>query len=718
MTPTNPQKPRNQLNWKAPLETLAYQPVYLANGTFGGMVDLSGSNLCLWSPNIAATPKVQRLNVETRFPVTALKVQAFYRNAFWKREGFWIGRSGIHTPNPHYVSNPSIPHQPQVYQCRQCLDTDAGLLTTEGTLYVGAQAALEAGLYPERALPFETRLAFLKNSSVMGIEIRAEAETEVLFLPETILQEDFILRNSGKSIHSLGNEMDVNLKFSQTIIGSSFSDECIEYLIRPGHEEPYRVIIRTSGAKLESLNDTPGFLAQGTLFCTVEILPHRTKPAPTRYPQAEAFFQEQATRWQQFWQCAEVTLPASEALWQERYQTSLFYVSQSMIDGPIHPTGMSKPMTPYWYGCFHDTDTYFCRPLLETGHAEEAALHLNFRHRTLGGAKELARAHERSGALYPWQGDPLGKGEFGDVPINSAIIAIEAWHHYLYSGTDESCEKAREILGEVLLNLCDLIDFEPQPLRLKPTAVMTFSETMTACDPTEVRIGIRAVAEALLAAQHPDEKLCEFAKRISKELELPVSDAGYYCFSSSGEPAYIRCPSVTLGSFPFHYLPADSALNKTLDHELGRTAYVFSWMPHLFSIVASQLSRRAGPASAGELLRQADVFYKPWHAFDEWENRRTARAAIFVTAAGAFCSAIHAMLLAETGPGVWSLFPGIPEDWETLAFTDLRTRHGWRVSARLEGGKLIHCEAVASHADAARNCLLRFRDETYSFSNP
>jgi hypothetical protein len=47
-------------------------------------------------------------------------------------------------------------------------------------------------------------------------------------------------------------------------------------------------------------------------------------------------------------------------------------------------------MLPYWYGPFHDTDTYFCRPLLEAGHFEQAACNLSFRHRTLARALEIA----------------------------------------------------------------------------------------------------------------------------------------------------------------------------------------------------------------------------------------------------------------------------------------------------------------------------------------
>jgi len=81
---------------------------------------------------------------------------------------------------------------------------------------------------------------------------------------------------------------------------------------------------------------------------------------------------------------------------------------------------------PILRGFFHDTDTYFARALLESGHAEAAARHLDYRHRILPVAFETVRSLGRSGALYPWQTDMNGRGYPHDVPVNGAIIAVEA----------------------------------------------------------------------------------------------------------------------------------------------------------------------------------------------------------------------------------------------------------------------------------------------------
>ena len=121
------------------------------------MVDLSGCTIILWHSRITSKPIGQEETSEAEYPVTALRIQAYYRNPHGKEAGCWIGRSGIHSRNPNYTSNPSIPHIPQVYHCHQKLDLSAGAVQTEGTLYLGSQAALEAVSSPKATFSARSR---------------------------------------------------------------------------------------------------------------------------------------------------------------------------------------------------------------------------------------------------------------------------------------------------------------------------------------------------------------------------------------------------------------------------------------------------------------------------------------------------------------------------------------------------------------------------------
>lgn len=692
-------------------EDHGYEPVYLGNGVCGGMVDLSGVSADWWSSRIGATAEGGVAGV--LYPVTALRTQVLFRNAAWARDGIWAGRSGIFCADERYTSDPAMPHRPQVYGVTQRLDLRAGVLRTEGVLYLGSEAAWEVGMAPERGVKFTVRAAALKDSEWLGFEVSAEDGAEIAFWPERVTEERLALGGKGKGAHKLGNDINCDMRMRQAVSAVVEEAGRIAWTAEPEGGEAYRVEVRGAGGLAVTEFGAGAALAgRGRIFVAVRVRPGAVEDgeAPEWAKSAEAFFGEQARRWAAFWGASAVMLPAEEALWQQRYHASLFNVAQSVGDGPTHPGGLSRPMLPYWFGCFHDTDTYFCRALLESGRGEQAERHLRYRHRGLGEAQAMARREGRSGALYPWQTDMNGCGEAHDVPVNGAILAVEAWHHFAYARQPEAREMAREILGETLRNLGDHVEWAAEPLRLKARAIMTFSETMTAEDPTEARVAMRAVAAAWLAAGGGDAELDARAKRVLAELTLPVDEAGAYRLGAAGdaEPAYLRCPSVILGSFPLHVLAADEVLARTFEKEMARIVFLFAWLPHQASVVASQLGRREGPTSASGLLRAADGFYKPWHAYDEWENRRAVRAANFVTAAGGFATAMHHMLVAETSPGVWRLFAGAPEGWGEVGFRGLVTRAGWRVSARRQGGRVVEVEAERVGAEAAEEFVVEW----------
>ena len=555
-------------------------------------------------------------------------------------------------------------------------------------------------------------MLFLKDSPLAVFEIVAAPEAEILFVPESVPEERFVLDVTSVGIMRLGNALTCDLVLRQDISAPVVTSEAITWTAHPVGGSPYRVRVRAAGsATATTLHGRPGWLARGRLTVLVEILPDGVPadPLPPRdFPTLAA---EQAARWARVWSASSVDLPAGEELWQERYRASLFQVAQSMGDGPTHPGGLSKPLTPYWRGCFHDTDTYFCRALCTAGLLSEARRHLDFRTSTLPQARAHAASHGRSGVMFPWQVEADGGGDACDVPINSAIIACEAWHQHGFHGDDTSLAQALDILDGVLDHLGDLL---ADGGGLTPGPIMTFSETMFSEDPTEVRVALRAVAEAWLAAsarsERDDPRRAALAQRMLASLPLPLADDGSYVFADGGDPAYLRCPSVTLGLFPLHHLAPDDRLEATFAKELARILLLFAWLPHQASIVAALCGRSAGPSGAAALLRQEEVFVKPWYAVDEWENRRTARAAVFVTAAGGFCLAIQHLLLAERALGEAELFRACPSAWRTCGFTDLRTRSGWIVSARMEDGAVIRLEARPAHTRCTPILRLRLPD--------
>ena len=689
------------LDWKSTQETHQYEPLYLANGTFGGLLDLSGTDMNLWSSKIVGSPATKEGKHGVHYPVTALRTRVYYRNRGFRERGFWISRAAIVSDNPIYTTHPAMPHKATVYNCSQSLDLHAGVARTAGTLYPGSRSSLLAGLEPDRIIPFQTEVVFLKDSRLLSMHITSPG-SEIAFDPSPVLEDKLVVDNSGNSIYSLGNEMTCDIRVTQQRVACDSGSDWIRYVLKPKGDAAYTVLIRSENGKVGQLNGRPVLVAEGGLSLQVEIHPE-TDSRPnghTAYASHDSVRKEQARRWEAFWKKCSIHLPEAESEWEQRYRASLFYVAQSVSDSPTHPVGLSQPMLPYWFGSFHDTDTYFCRPLLEAGHFDLAGNNLKFRYRTLQAASRHAAEAGMPGALYPWQSDPHGNGEVRFVPICQAIIACEAWHQVLYRADPDSVKMATSIVAAIFENLLSIVDTSLPVWDLQDRVLATFSETIDAPYPDEAVLAVRATAEAYLALVGVEAGLSHAAHRILKDLPLAVDEEDGYRILRGIDPEYLRTSSITLGSWPLRHIPADDSMRKSLHKEMSRIVSVFAWIPHQLSALASRLGLNDGPISAASILREADVFYKTWHTFDEWENRRTARAKVFVTAAGGFCTAIHHMLLAEGAQSVLRIFPGIPAEWKNVSFRNLNTPLGWRISATLENGRITALEAVPTHEQA------------------
>lgn len=689
-----PENSHSSLTWKSSFETHEYNPLYLANSHFGGIVEVSGTDMCLWSSSIVGRD-IKGADHDPLYPVTALRTRVFYQDTPHKAQKIFLGRSGIITNDPSYTSDPSIPHLPQVYRCEQKLDIETGTAVTKGTLYTGSQANLEASPDNPRAIPYESTKAFLLGSPYAQFIISSRSSVEITFTLESILEEHFSGNIDGRGIYAWGSTpMNCDMQFKKSIIRKDISPQCIRITLQPeGVVECYQVIATTGTGSTTEFLGSPAFRATGSLDVRICILRNNQPEAPEISALSnDAFLAEQARRWRCIKQQTLIKLPESERFWQIRYETHLFQVVQSIGYGPTHPAGLSKPYLPYWFGNFHDTDTYLCRPLLERGHFDIAHQNLDYRHRTLQKAYTNAEQLDRSGAQYPWQCDPEGTGANDDIIMNHAIIACEAWYQFSYSQNQFAGAKAADIISGIFENLADHIDFEGGVATLKDHPLATFSETMEVSHPNEAILGIRAVSRRLIDANAAGFKISSEnlskAEKILKDVQLYTREDGSYRYSKKLEPEYTRCPSVMLGAFPIHELPADERLRKCFETEMSKILFLFSWLPHQASIVASQLQIKEGPQSAVEILRQADAHYRNFHAVDEWENRRVGRPPLFVTGSGGFCSAIHNILVSETAPNTWTLFPAVPSDWKDLSFENIVLRNGWKVSARMENGKI------------------------------
>jgi len=246
----------------------------------------------LWSSSIGANPVTGGMGHGTRYPVTLLRTQVFYRNATLREHGFWVGTSGIHCTDKHYTFEPSMPHQAHIYDCRQSLDLHAGLAVTSGCIVLGSPAAEDEA----RCMAFTTCVALLKDSKLLGMEIIAEDdETEILFAPELVLRDRLRLGSEALGIAHLGNQIDCDLEMRQTLLGTESKGLSITYRVQLDGSAPYLVTLTAAQESVVELIDfhgRPAFKARGRGFFNVEIDADAEVPPAdlAGLASAEAFF--------------------------------------------------------------------------------------------------------------------------------------------------------------------------------------------------------------------------------------------------------------------------------------------------------------------------------------------------------------------------------------------------------------------------------------------
>lgn len=129
---------------------------------------------------------------------------------------------------------------------------------------------------------------------------------------------------------------------------------------------------------------------------------------------------ESSAVWEHLWSVSDVQIDGPA-----RDQAYIRYATFSMLQmAPFHTDNMSIPARAYAYNRYHglyywDSETFLLPQYLHT-HPEVAEHLLDFRHRTLDGARRNAKHLGGSGAAFPWMTDsdegfeqgPWGIGEY------------------------------------------------------------------------------------------------------------------------------------------------------------------------------------------------------------------------------------------------------------------------------------------------------------------
>ncbi|GAA1770168.1 discoidin domain-containing protein [Luedemannella helvata] len=148
---------------------------------------------------------------------------------------------------------------------------------------------------------------------------------------------------------------------------------------------------------------------------------------------------ESAAAWQRLW-AADIQLPGQPQL-QRRVRAAKFYLLASVRAGvrwSVSPVGLSG--SGYNNHVFWDAETWIY-PALLAQHPDEAGSVVDYRHRTLAGARRNARRTGYAGTRFAWESALTGDevtpawAETGELEQHiTADVALAQWQHYLATG--------------------------------------------------------------------------------------------------------------------------------------------------------------------------------------------------------------------------------------------------------------------------------------------
>ena len=399
--------------------------------------------------------------------------------------------------------------------------------------------------------------------------------------------------------------------------------------------------------------------------------------------------------WHRLWK-TDIVVEGDEAL-QRLVRAMLFYLLASAREGTadgIAPMGLSS--AGYYGHIFWDADTWMFPPLLLL-HPEIARSIVDFRTRTLDGARRNARANGHGGAMYPWEADERGDESIPRFAIQNALgelhisgdVALCMWQYYLATGDRAWLERdGFAVIKETADFWISRAEHDPKTDRYHIRDVVSVDEDLIGV-PDETftnavaRLNLElATAASALLGRRPDPRWASVAAR----LHVPFDEAEQY------HPTYESAPPDTRGSvapllaYPLGMPMSEGAKRNDLAHAVRRldTHRVGPMMTvTLYGLVAAELGDRAlvdalGPRSYEPNLRG------PFLALAETPRNDAVH---FLTGAGGF---LQQVIFGYTGlrvseRGLTQEFPAVlPSRVKRLILRNISVR-GARYDVVVEG---------------------------------
>jgi trehalose/maltose hydrolase-like predicted phosphorylase len=351
-----------------------------------------------------------------------------------------------------------------------------------------------------------------------------------------------------------------------------------------------------------------------------------------------------AAAWHRLWE-TDVIVEGDPAL-QRVVHAMLFYLLSSVRQGSgesIPPMGLSS--AGYCGHVFWDADTWMF-PALAVLHPAIARSIVAFRVRTLGAAKQNARANGRRGAMYPWESDERGEETTPRWASQNALaeihvtgdVAIAQWQYYLATGDTSWLERnGYPVIKETADFWVSRVRYDSAAHRYEIRDVVSVDEDLIGVgnDAYTNAVARKNLEIAVAASRRLDRVPNPRWARVAALLYIPYDPAGEYHQTYEGAPPHTGSSVVPLLAFPLALPMSERAKRNDLTHavrRLGKHGGGAMMTLTLYPIIAAELGDRE---LVDDLLQRSYQEYLrgPFHVLAETPNNDAVN---FITGAAGF----------------------------------------------------------------------------------
>lgn len=653
-----------------------YWPVYLGNGSIGGIFSFFGTQEGVYKKDI---PFFQS-------PL----IPYIYHDAVWNVVGERVPLGRLRG----YFGNHPDSFQ-DISQVKQALDIEKGVLTTEGKV---------------EGIPYQTKTFIHREEDLVCLQLRTEGKVGINVFFE--LKSPFEKKEGiiGKDAIILCAEME-GWHLAISLASTSPSSQYVGYnLIGVRAKEAVDVFASFTVAKTKV----------GTRRKQQAKVIETTHQTVTQAKEKgwQVLGEEQGKSWAKFWAQSFVRIPDPHL--EKFYHASLFYLAQSIGSFGVSPVGLA---VNGWSGRRFFDDLFMQMGMWFSNHVKEASKITEFRIKTSLTARELAKSIGFSGAVYPWESDRAGNERAPDPflyqhSLSTGMASGLLWNQFLFTNEEQILRKIYPILLNIAQYATEIMVYDKKDRKYKLGGTFTEARNSFGINPIENSGNIKKALRNFYRASKylgQDLDFTKKVKRIINNWSLPNDGSKYISFEEERDTKgnllltkglKVRCGGQYYVLFPMQLIhQSDPLLPGTFDDVTRNLNYPHLPGFHLGALVTVAALLGKSDEALALIEKIAKEYILSHYVTLETPGEGTP---YFMTTAGTVVTAVLSLFFYSNYDEIL-LFHAVPAGWKDIEFKNLRSHHALLISGTMEKGAIEKVKIVNSSLVKVNKKLLVYK---------